>query len=197
MSDGEALTEPVPPASRLGAVLGWGLPALGVACFIASLQIDNSAEAAWRTAQTLPENTAADVAAYDAAFAAYHQATFYAHLLPVAGFLSLLVVPGLLCAKDPSLLGGPFGRFVRWNAPNVAPRRSHRRHPVTFYQGFGLALPGIGGAICFLGLVATLDLRAPWEVIVATGLAPLASVFLSMPLNIEGGWWFKSGWRRL
>lgn len=34
MSEEQTPIEPVPPAVRLGEILGWSLPALAVACFI-------------------------------------------------------------------------------------------------------------------------------------------------------------------
>jgi hypothetical protein len=139
----------------------------------------------------------AEGTAYNAAYAAYHEATLRAYLLAIAGFVALSIVPGLLYAAHPSLLGGPNGRLLRWTSANVASRYSQRRHPISFYQGLGWALPGVGLTVFFLGAIsATLTPLAsagewPFFLIVLAGLLNLAAMFIRIPLA-AGSWWFKS-----
>ncbi len=53
MGDEEAVAQrrpqlSVPPPRRVGVVLGWSLPTLGIACLIAGMVMDIRAESAWQ-----------------------------------------------------------------------------------------------------------------------------------------------------
>ncbi len=208
MSDGETLAEPVPspivpPASRLGAVLGWSLLALGLACLIASGWIGTHADSAWSAAKTHVDSTARALeahpadktayAAYLAVRAAYPEASLHSYLFVAAGWLSMLTVPGLLYVRDPSLLGGPPGRLFRWLARRVE-RGPERRHPVNYYQGVGFVLLGIAFAVyTFMLYVPKLFTNVPigsasaaasvWLIGLA-GVLPLAVFIVSIPLAL-------------
>jgi hypothetical protein len=149
-------------------VLGWGLPALGVACLITSQWMGISSDAAWSTAQAHVDAAArafqthptdSNYAAYEAAHsayltgrAAYAAASLRSYLFVAAGWLAMLTVPGVLYARDPSLLGGPLGRLFRWLAFRGMRYQTRRRHPVTFYQGVGFLLLGIALAAYAVGV---------------------------------------------
>jgi hypothetical protein len=222
MSDGETLAESVPPpASRLGAVLGWGLLALGVAFLIASQWVGINSDAAWSAAQAHVDSAARAVqahpasstaytayeaayAAYLAARAAYAEISLRSYLFVAAGWLSLLTAPGLLYARDPSLLGGPPGRLFRWLARRLE-RGPERRHPVNFYQGVGFVLLSIAFAVyAFGGYVSKLFINVPigsaadeatvWLIFLAY-LLPIPVFVVSIPLTFGGPWYFR--WRRI
>jgi hypothetical protein len=80
------------------------------------------AEAAWHDALfTHPDRAraAAAYATYLTAKATSREATVGMYGLLIAGFLSVSVIPGLLYASTPSLLGGPQGALMRWGTHNV------------------------------------------------------------------------------
>src|SRR5258708_38055899 len=146
MSEEQSPAESVPPASRVGEIVGWSLPALAVACFIAfivaAVQADAASQAiqhaedAWHNAIVAhSRHEAAAYAGYMAADSAYREATLLRCLSLSASLAFLSLFPGLLYAMKPSLLGGPPGRLLRPSSAKLAQRLPRRRHPVTFYQG--------------------------------------------------------------
>lgn len=146
----------VPPATRLGAILGWSLPSLSVVCFIS--------------------------------FTAQREATLRMYLLAGATLVSLFMVPGLLYAGNPALLGGPLGRLLRLQPAVRANQGGHRRrHPITFYQGvgwvlFGVAAASFGSMVALIAFVPELLLGPVWwllvVVVVLLWLVPLSMGFL-------------------
>lgn len=166
MSEEQTPVETVPPASRLGEIVGWSLLALAVTCFIAFnvankqaddwLQVMRQAAAAWNDANiTYPDHVAAAREAYMAAEAVYKEARLLAYLSVCASFIFVLLIPGLLYAMKPSLLGGPLGRLLRPSSAKLVQRLPPRRHPVTFYQGIGVVLMSIPCAFINLGFAIT------------------------------------------
>lgn len=169
-----------PPASGRGA----GEVAQVLDCSVSSVY-DWAAD--WR------EQKAA-LAAYVTARAAYAEASPRANLCVATSWLSLLTVPGLLYARDPSLLGGPLGGLFRWLAKRGMRYRARRRHPVNVYQGVGFVLLGIAiAAYAFSGYVPKLFINAPigssasaaavW-LIMFPGFLSLPLVMVSVPLTL-------------
>jgi hypothetical protein len=203
MNDGQTPAEsvppqPVPPASRLGAVLGWSLPALAVACFIAFVvagQQTGAAAEAIRRAQAAvvadPRHTAAASAALVAAKTAQWEATLREYLLAGATLLSLFMVPGLLYAGNPALLGGPPGRLLRLQPAVRRVQGEHRQRQqriVTFYQGVGWALVGVGVAsFCSTAALVPNLLSGPaWWLLLVAGLLGVATWSMGLLLVAEG-----------
>ena len=207
MTNGQTPAEPVPlqavpSASGLGAVLGWSLVALGVACFIASIvagqQADAAAEAIRRAQAAFvaafvadPHHTAAASAALAAATAAKWEATLREYLLAGATLMSLFIVPGLLYAVYPSLLGGPLGRLLRLQpaARGMQGEHRHRRQRfATIYQGVGLALCGVGLASFYsmAALTPTLLSGPAWWLLLFAGLLWVATCPMGLVL-VAGG----------
>ncbi len=210
MSEAQTPVEPVPPASRLGKIVGWSLLALAVACFIASgvaakqaddwSQAMRQAHAAFTDAYYAhPDRVAAAYAAEGAAYAAQRKATLLKYLLVSATPIFLLLIPGLLYAMKPSLLGGPFGRLLRLGYPSLArlAQRQPRRHPVTFYQGIGFAFVSIGALVNSLLSALGYFFRGPFELLLCLSLLAVLLAMVSMMVGIslmrEARWWFLSG----
>lgn len=201
MGTGEMPVEQTPPASRQGMILGWDLLALGVACFIASVvfiiqanalsdAVDRT-EAAWNDAIFAhPDHMAAAYAAYSAAKAVYHEATLRECLFWIAAWLSLSIVPGLLYALKPSLLGGPFGRLLRRITLIAAPKWPRRRRPIWFYPGLGVALQGIGWSLPFLAWRVSPLISVPLWAILLPSFSSFILIVMGYPL-LAGGWWFQ------
>lgn len=202
MNDGQTPAEPaspqaVPPASRLGAVVGWTLLALGVACLIAAvitLSLQGSepahrAVAAYDQVISMKQGHEAAAKAADAAYdSAYRTLRLRGALLLSAFYVSIAVVSGLLYALHPSLLGGQLGRLLRRSTANARVRRSGRRYPPTIFQGLGYAVLGIGGAIQAMAIEAGTYFGGHWTVEIALGLwlvAWLMGFFLLLG-GIEG-----------
>lgn len=150
----------VPPATRLGAILGWSLPSLSVVCFIS--------------------------------LTAQQETTLRMCLLAGATLVSLFTVPGLLYAGNPALLGGPLGRLLRLQpALSGIQGGQRRRHPVTFYQGVGWALFGVGVAsfgsmFALIALVPDLLLGPVWWLLLFAGLLWVATLSMGF-LLVAGG----------
>lgn len=202
MNDGQTPAEPappqaVPPASRLGTVVGWTLLALGVACLIAvvitwSLQGSEPAHravAAYDQAISTKQSHEVAAKAADAAYDSADRALrLRGALLLSAVYVSTAVIPGLLYALHPSLLGGPLGRLLRRSTANARVRRSGRRYPSSIFQGLGYAVLGIGGAIQAMAIEAGVHFGRVWLVEIALGLwlvAWLMGFFLLLG-GIEG-----------
>ncbi len=191
MSEAQTPVEPVQPASRLGEIVGWSLLALAVVCFIAFIfsakQADDWSHAMWHAAE------------FKAAYAAYNETMLLKYLWVSATFAFLQLIPGLLYAMKPSLLGGPWGRLLRLarRSSTKLTQRQPRRHPVTCYQGIGLAFISIGPIGVNLLLAVGTFFRGPsW---LFFGVLPLAlllnvtSFFIGLSLFGEARWWFLSG----
>ncbi len=203
MSDGRAPAEqaspqPVPPASRLGAVVGWSLPLIAVTCLVASTVTFLNVGAEAGRHGVAAYNSIIAHAGYDAAARAADAATTATYreyavrmgLLAIAIIVSLLTVPGLLYAASPVLLGGPIGRLLRRSSTRIAQSQFQplRRHPVSFYQGLGLALMSAGVMLIPLALIATMLFGVMW-LMFPTMLLWLAAYFLAFPLVSSGTWW--------
>jgi hypothetical protein len=198
MSEEQTPVEQVPPASRLGEIMGWSLLALAVACFISFIVTIVQEHAAWeamRHAQDAWFNANLDhseaaYAAYMAAKAAYNETTLRVLLSLDASIVFLLLIPGLLYAMKPSLLGGPLGRLLRTSSTLV--QRQPQRHPVTFYQGIGFALGGIGAiSASLIPMVPILIPTMLWLMFPAF-LMHITFLFLGTSLR-QATWWFASG----
>lgn len=207
MSEEQTPVEPVPPASRLGEILGWSLPALAAACFIAAIiaivRADAASQAvehamdAWDNALDAHSgHEAAARAAYMAAKAASREAALVRDLLMNAAFFFFPLIPGLIYAVRPSLVGGLVGRLLRPSSMKLAQRLPRRRHPVTFYQGIGLALMGIGWDLPNLlpavgRLPGVPDWLSFYLILLAMCLFPICLLF-AYPLLGQATWWYTS-----
>lgn len=218
MSDSQTPVESVPPASRLGEIVGWSLLALGVACLIASLvaivqadaasQAVQHAEHAWHNAIVTehnaivvhPDHTMAYATPYEAAYmaakVAYNEAELRILVLESATVVFLSIIPGLLYAMKPSLLGGLWGRLLRPSSAKLAECQPRRRHPITFYRGIGIVLMGIGYGLPYL-LPTVGQLRGVFNwlsfnlMVLAILLFPICLLF-AFPLMGEARWWYTS-----
>lgn len=209
MSEAQTPVEPMPPASRLGEILGWSLLTLAAACFTASIvaivqahaasQAVQHAEDAWHNAIIVAhrDHTMAYAAPYEATYMAakvtYNETTLRMSLSLDASIVFLLLIPGLLYAVKPSLFGGPLGRLLRASSARLAPRQPQRRHPVTFYQGIGLmlnSLPWISFSL--LPTVVTLT-TMPFELVLGLSLLPVLLFMISLVVGNslvgEATWW--------
>lgn len=212
MTEAQTPVEPIPPASRLGEILGWSLLALAVVCFIASVVAGKQADAASQAIRQADaaitdahlahtDRVVAAYAASRAAYAAYRETTLLKYLWVSAAPIFLLLIPGLLYAMKPSLLGGPFGRLLRLAYPSPArlAQRQPRRHPVTFYQGIGLAFLSIGSiSINLLPAVGNFFTVPNWSFFGLEILATLllfTSFLVGVPLFGQATWWYTSGKR--
>ena len=176
MNDGQTPAEPgppqtVPPASRVGTVVGWTLLALGVACLIAviitwSLQGSEPAHravAAYNQAISMKQSHEAAAKAGEAASdSTFRALRLRGALLLSAFYVSIAVVPGLLYALHPPLLGGPLGRLLRRVTAKVQMPRPGRRYPLPINQGLGFAVLGIGGVFQAMAVEIALHFRAAW-----------------------------------
>ncbi|HKW23116.1 MAG TPA: hypothetical protein VJO13_17155 [Ktedonobacterales bacterium] len=194
-----------PVASRLGALLGWSLLVLFGACLVASViaavqaqrwsdAVDQAGAAFQDTLVTHPDRTQAAYAIYLAANAASRQATVVTYGLVIAGYLSAFVIPGLLYASTPSLLGGPLGTLMRQATHRLMTRQSRQWREITRYQGLGLMLAGAGWVILFLvSVVVQFMTVSLWLVslslIIAAWPVAIGAQFLSIFLMTEGWWW--------
>lgn len=206
MLDGQlpAETEPpeqvVPPARPLGVILGWSLVALGVACVVAVVitwsllgsEPAHRAVAAYNQAISANQSYDAAAKASEAVYESVYQALrLRSALLLCAAYVSAGVVPGLLYALNPSLLGGPLGRFLRRAAANVGAWRPRRRYPLPLYQGLGCTVLGIGGSIQAMSIEAGLRFGRIWLEIAM--LLWFVALFMGMFLLTGGAGGFRSG----
>lgn len=178
---------------------------LGGACFVATViaavqaqrwsdAVDQAGAALQDVLVTHPDRVQSAYAIYLAATATARQATVVAYGLLSAGFLSVSVIPGLLYASTPSLLGGPLATLMRRSTHQLMTRQSRQWRKITRYQGLGLMLAGAGWGI-FL-LVAVVDQFMPlslWPVslclTIATGVLLVGTQLLSIFFITEGWWW--------
>lgn len=202
MNDGQTPAESVPPqavppTSPLGAIVGWTLLALGVACLIAvvitwSLQMSEPAHhavAAYNQAISAKQSHEAAAKAADAAYDSVFRALrLRAALLLSAFYVSIAVVPGLLYAVNPSLLGGPLGRLLRRIAANARVRRPRKRYPLSIDQGLGCAVVGIGGTIQAMAIEAATRFGGAWliEIAMVLWLVALLTGFFLPAGGVEG-----------
>jgi hypothetical protein len=155
-AEAEPPEQVVPPARRVGAIMGWSLLALGAACLVAVIitwalqgsEPAHPAVSAFDQAISAHQSHEAAAKVADAAYdSAYQALQLRSALLLSAVYVSIGVVPGLLYALNPALLGGPLGHLLRRITANMRVRRPRRRYPLSIYQGLGCAVLGMGGAI--------------------------------------------------
>jgi apolipoprotein N-acyltransferase len=208
MSEEQTPVETVPPASRLGEIVGWGLLALAVACFIASIVAIVRADAASQAIQHAEDamhttivahsgHEAAASAALVAADNSYREARVLTYVMLSASLIFLSLIPGLLYAMKPSLLGGPLGRLLHPYSAKLARRQPPRRHPVTFYQGIGLMLNSLTWiSMSLLQAVATLT-KVPFDLLLGLNLLTLllyvACLLVGSSLIGQATWWYTGG----
>lgn len=152
------------------------------------------ADAAWNNViVTHPDRVAAARAAFIAAKAAYKRATLLKYLSASASVIFLTLIPGLLYAMKPSLLGGLWGRLLRPSSARLALRLPRRRHPVTFYQGIGVVLISIPGVVANLAPAVTLLISAVRWLNLLALLLFLPCYLIGPTLIGQTTWWFTSG----
>ncbi|MGZ6391138.1 MAG: hypothetical protein ACXWQZ_18010 [Ktedonobacterales bacterium] len=204
MSEEQMPVEQVPPASRLGEIVGWSLIALAVTLIIAAIVAAHQADA-WSQAMDHAHTAfsgavvahsgreAAAAADYIAADSAYREARVLSSLSATASLVFLSLIPGLLYAVKPSLLGGPLGRLLRPSSVRLAQRQPRRRRPVTFYQGIGIMLMGMPWIVQAVVTLPGMSFELVLGLGLLTVLLLIASILVGYPLLGQATWWLTNG----